>query len=140
MVYLQLKLANPAEGTTNIAPSLCVMFAVVPELNERVILTPHIVDLLMDSSEYVVMAVGVDRSVQINEEVREDNLGSSFPNESLQSDVKDEEVNESSQEQPVDDSDNFLDVESTEFKSDEGIAGNDTLLREQQNCHNLMSC
>jgi transposase InsO family protein len=144
VVYLQLKLANPAEGTANIAPSLCVMFAVVPELNERVILTPHIVDLLMDSSEYVVMAVGVDRSVQINEEVKEDNLEVNIkkddPNESLQSDVKDEEVNESSQEQPVDDSDNFLDVESTEFKSDEGKADNDTLLREQQNCHNLMPC
>src|ERR1043165_7220109 len=138
VVYLQLKLADSAEGTTNIAPSLCVMFAVVPELNERIILTPHVGDLLMDSSEYVVMAVGVDRSVQINEEIKEDNLEVDVEkddeNESLQSDVKDEEVNESSQEQPVDDSDNFLDVESTEFKSDEGIANNDTLLREQQNC------
>ena len=67
VVYLQMKLADSTEGTTNIAPSLCVMFAVVPELNERVILTPHVVDLLRDSSQYVVMAVGVDRSVQINE-------------------------------------------------------------------------
>src|ERR1043165_3712650 len=90
------------------------------------------------------MAVGVDRSVQINEEVKEDNLEVNLEkdnsNESLQSDVKDEEVNESSQEQPVDDSENFLDVESTKFKSDEGRADNDALLREQQNCHNLMSC
>ena len=69
VVYLQMKLANSTEGTTNIAPSLCVMFAVVPELNERVILTPHVVDLLRDSSQYVVMAVDVDRSVQINEEI-----------------------------------------------------------------------
>jgi transposase InsO family protein/ribosomal protein L21E len=140
VVYLQLKLANPSEGTTNIAPSLCVMFAVVPELNERVILTPHIVDLLMESSEYVVMAAGVDRSAQVNEEVKEDNIEKDNNNESLQSDVKDEEVNESSQEQPVDDSDNFLDVESTEFKSGEEKADNDTLLREQQNCHNLKPC
>src|SRR5678816_3626705 len=140
VVYLQLKLANPSEGTTNIAPSLCVMFAVVPELNERVILTPHIVDLLMESLEYVVMAAGVDRSAQVNEEVKEDNIEKDNNNESLQSDVKDEEVNESSQEQSVDDSDNFLDVESTEFKSGEEKADNDTLLREQQNCHNLKPC
>ena len=49
-------------------------------------------------------------------------------------------MNESSQEQLVGDSDNFLDVESTEFKSDEGVADSNTLLREQQNCHNLTSC
>src|SRR2546428_4421321 len=139
VVYLQLKLASSAEGTTNIAPSLCVMFAVVPELNERVILTPHVGDLLRDSSEYVVMAVGVDRS-EVKEDNLEVNLEKDNNNESLQSDVKNEDVNESSQEQPVDDSDNFLDVESTEFKSDEGIASKDTLLQEQQNCHNLMSC
>ena len=45
VVYLQLRAANSAEGTTNIAPPLHVMFAIVPDLNERVILTPHVVNL-----------------------------------------------------------------------------------------------
>ena len=53
------------------------MFAVVPDLIERVILTPHIVSLLRESSKYVVMAVGVDRSLPINEMTEQCDLGMS---------------------------------------------------------------
>ena len=121
------------------------MFAVVPDLIERVILTPHIVSLLRESSKYVVMAVGVDRSLPINEMTEQCDLGMSdkedVTNEGQQAKgAKDKELNVSSEPQLMNSPTDFFDVESTESKSDEGIADNNTLLLEQQKCHSLTSC
>jgi transposase InsO family protein/ribosomal protein L21E len=144
VVYLQLRAANSAEGTTNIAPPLHVMFAVVPDLNERVILTPHVVNLLRDSSQYVVMAMGVDQSISVSKAAEQCSVETDTEKDNISeaplSVAKDEEVSESSQEQQVDNLDDFLDVESTESKSDEGVADSDALLVEQQKCHSLVPC
>src|SRR5688572_9037626 len=92
-----------------------------------------------------MMAVSVDQSISVSKAVQqcsgetgteEDNIS-----ETPLSIAKDEEVSESSQEQShVDNLGDFLNVESTESKLDEGVADSNTLMIEQQKCHNLMPC
>jgi hypothetical protein len=44
------------ESIVNIAPPVCAWFAVVPDLNEPVILTPHVVSLLREVARYNVLS------------------------------------------------------------------------------------
>ena len=58
VVRLHVKPVSTVQsGIVNIAPTVRVWFAVVPELNESVILTPNVVSLLHDISRYNVLSL-----------------------------------------------------------------------------------
>jgi hypothetical protein len=72
VVRLHVKPAcNTNESIVNIAPSIRVWFAVVPELNESVILTPNVVSLLQNVVRYNVLSVNAtvndDNNVECSE-------------------------------------------------------------------------
>src|SRR5688572_12903220 len=64
---------NDHEGIVNIAPAVRVWCAAVPDLNEAVILTPTVINLLSEVAKYNVLSVGkVEPDTSIRPEVNVD--------------------------------------------------------------------
>ena len=66
-LYLR-PVTDSSTGLINIAPAVRVWMAVVPDLNEAVILTPNVVSLLRDTALYNVLAVKQDDAAQASSE------------------------------------------------------------------------
>ena len=56
VIRLQVKPSHSQVGCVNVAPSVNVWFAVVPYLNEEVIITPPVAELLRHASRYDVIS------------------------------------------------------------------------------------
>src|ERR1043165_1046283 len=121
---------NDNEGIVNIAPAVRVWCAAVPDLNEAVILTPTVINLLTETVKYNVLAVGKAEPEPSNHP--EDKAD---PHQRVAAINETRELDEDSLDT---DAPNFLNTEEPEGSRDERVADRDTLEKEQRDCPALI--
>ena len=133
VVRLHVKPAPSANNSVvNIAPTIRVWFAVVPGLNEAVILTPNVVSLLKDVAQYDMISeppIQADVAVDSVQEARD-----AVPNDT---DKNETDIDKT----PVTDLNKhpstFLDIEKPDQTKNEHAADTDKLAKEQLDCPTL---
>ena len=150
VVRLHVKpVSNECDSVVNIAPSIRVWFAVVPGLNEAVILTPTVVSLLQEVVRYNVLSANVvvsdDRDVNCSERTDgQSNVSQtaavnySYSDQSVL--VCSNEIDDNGKDQLSELSPDFLDVEQiSKTHNNERVADTETLAAEQKSCPSLQS-
>jgi hypothetical protein len=136
VVKLHVKLPLP-DGQVNIGPQVCVWFAVVPGLNEKVILTPSVVDLINQVSEFDVPSSN-ETAYDLS-----DHNSESFDVEAMVTDGTDFDcINNCEQViANLTDVDNDSKPAATDSAAESvRLASAETLAKEQEACASLKSC
>ena len=135
VVRLHVKPA-PSKNTSvvNIAPAIRVWFAVVPGLNEAVILTPNVVSLLKEVAQYDVISEPAAQA-----DVATDSVQASQDTVPADVNITDQEDsrNPISTENMTNEQSNFFDIENPDGGQDERVADIDKLADEQRKCPEL---
>ena len=150
-MHLKTPISNDDGQIVNIAPTIRVWFAIVPELNESVILTPNVVTLLNDIARYDVILPNLKNSELdcvglIQKEMAtagsEDNVDSA-DNSHANKDCGGSQIlvvnkAESNTIKPLDNNETeYFDTEQTQTVQNERVADRATLSAEQKRCPSL---
>ena len=146
VVRLNVKPALESDNSVvNIAPPVRAWFAVVPELNESVILTPNVVSLLRETARYNVLSPCLpnasidDCDDEVN--IDSDNCCATSVNDA-EKNQNVTEVGTSVNVAPHADAEStdFIDIENPQSVDNDRVADSVTLAAEQKACPSLREC
>ena len=143
VVRLHVKPAsNEHDNVVNIAPTIRVWFAVVPNLNESVILTPNVVSLLHDVSRYNVLSSDTRATASNDTFELHDLLNVDYFETDTDLPIGTAVAKTSQHASPTNDSrsTDFLDIDQPMSGHVERVADTDTLAAEQKTCSSLRDC
>ena len=150
-LHLKTPISNDDGHIVNIAPTIRVWFAIVPELNESVILTPNVVTLLNDIARYDIISPNL-RDSEVNcEGLIQKELATADENDNVDS-ADDSHADkdcggnqilvvnraEANTIKPLDNNETeYFDTEQTQTVQNERVADRATLSAEQKRCPSL---
>jgi hypothetical protein len=129
------------ESIVNIAPPVRAWFAVVPDLNESVILTPHVVSLLREVARYNVLSPR-DVNVANCRNAAGDESDDLAAVQVVHDDVQHQNASACNNVDTnmVLETNDFLDPERPQQLHNDRVADTDTLAQEQKACPSLSKC
>ena len=130
VVHLDLKLPDDVENNLrNIAPAIRTWFAVIPNLVEKILLTPDVVELLQTTTKFEVLGPAYVTKLEVNKEGNDDDgVKVTEPLSEIIGEV--EGVPELGEEA-------VKVIEEVEDKPNGGIAERSILIKEQHDCESL---